>query len=217
MYRYPLNNAASKSPPTIEVLGEGMVTASPNRAIVVLGAITEGNALQLVQAENARITANIILSLQNLGIPKEKIQTNDYRIETQYDYVDGKQIFRGYKVTHLLQITTDRVEQTGVIVDTAVSQGANSVSSIQFTLVQPEFYENQALSLAVRNARQKAMTIAQTLGTTIGAIPFRVEELTHPTEPIFFKTTLAAASTVTPIQPGELTINAMVRASYFIL
>ena len=98
------------------------MTASPNRAIVVLGAITEGNALQLVQAENARITANIILSLQNLGIPKEKIQTNDYRIETQYDYVDGKQIFRGYKVTHLLQITTDRVEQTGVIVDTAVSR-----------------------------------------------------------------------------------------------
>ena len=217
MNSYPSYNAASKSHPTIEVIGEGTATASPDRAIIVLGAITEGNALQLVQAENAKITANIIHSLQNLGIPQEKIQTNDYRIETQYDYVDGKQIFRGYKVTHLLQITTDRVEQTGVIVDTAVSQGANSVTSIQFTLVKPEFYENQALSLAIRNAWQKAMTIAQTLGTTIAAVPFRVEELTQPTEPISFKTTLAAASTVTPIQPGELTINASVRASYFII
>ena len=37
MNSYPSYNAASKSHPTIEVLGEGTVTASPNRAIVVLG------------------------------------------------------------------------------------------------------------------------------------------------------------------------------------
>ncbi|MFC5652813.1 SIMPL domain-containing protein [Paenibacillus solisilvae] len=216
MNGYPFYNTAAKSPSTIEVQGEGTVTASPDRVLVVLGAITEGDALQLVQAENAMIVTNIIQSLQNLGIPKEKIQTYDFRIDPQYDYEDGKQIFRGYKVTHLLQITTDRVEQTGVIVDTAVSQGANSVSNIQFTLINPEIYENQALSLAVRNARQKAVTIAQTLGATIAAIPFRVQELPRPTGPIPFKAALFADSTVTPIQPGELTITAAVRAWYYI-
>lgn len=68
--------------------------------------------------------------------------------------MDGKQIFRGYKITHLLQITTDHVAQTGNLVDTAVSNGANNVTSIQFTIAHPEFYENQALSLAIQNARQ---------------------------------------------------------------
>ncbi|WP_261807628.1 SIMPL domain-containing protein [Paenibacillus sp. N3.4] len=217
MYSYPFYNAASKSPSTIEVLGEGAVTATPDRAIVVLGAITEGNTLQLVQAENAKIVTNIIQSMQKIGIPLEKIQTNDFRIDTQYDYVDGKQIFRGYRVTDLLQITTDRLDQSGLIVDTAVAQGANSVSSIRFTLAQPEVYANHALSLAIRNARQKAVTIAQTLGVNIAAVPFRIQELSRSNEPMPFKATFHAESTGTPVQPGELMVNASVRAWYCII
>lgn len=200
---------------TLEVLGEGTVAAPADRAVIVLGAETEKPELHLAQTENATIVTNIIQSLLNMNIPRENIQTSDYRIEMQYDFVDGKQQFRGYKVTHLLTITTDRVAETGTIVDNAVSNGANVITSIRFTTSKPELYENQALSAAVRNARLKAATIATTLGVTLGAIPYRVQELSHLVEPVPFTSAKLLASPTTPIQPGQLTIRASVRVWYY--
>jgi uncharacterized protein YggE len=207
--------APPSAPLSLEVLGEGTVAAAADRAVIVLGAETEKPELQEAQTENTTIIANVIQSLLNMNIPRENIQTSDYRIEIQYDYVEGKQQFRGYKVTHLLTITTDRVAETGILVDTAVSQGANVINSIRFTTSKQELYENQALAAAVRNARHKAATIATTLGVTIGAVPYRVQELSHTTEPIPYIDAKQMASTATPIQPGQLTIKASVRAWYY--
>lgn len=217
MYRYPFHQGVPATQPkssVMEVLGEATVTAAPDQAQIVLGAVTEGPVLRTVQAENAAIITNVIQSLISIPIPREKIQTEDYRIEVQYDYQDGKQVFRGYKVTHLLKITTEKVSQTGMIVDTAVSQGANTVSSIRFTMANPGIYENQALTLAVRNARQKAMALAQALEVTLSAVPSEVQELSRTAAPVPFKASLFAESASTPIQPGEITVYAAVRVRY---
>ncbi|MGC5324363.1 SIMPL domain-containing protein [Brevibacillus sp. SYSU BS000544] len=87
----------------IEVVGEGRIATAPYQAIITLRVITEGQNLEAVQKENNEKTASIIRSLLALGIPKEKIKTAEYRIETQYDYVEGRQIFRGYRVQELTQ------------------------------------------------------------------------------------------------------------------
>jgi uncharacterized protein YggE len=218
MHRYPNNNMSAslqtKMPFTMEVLGQGTVTGVPDQAVIILGAVTEGPVLQTVQTENAKAITNIISSLLNENIPREKIQTEEFRIEVQYDYQNGIQMFRGYKVSHLLKITTGRVEQAGNVVDTAVSHGANTVSSIRFTIVELEFYKNEALSLAVRNASQKAQTIAETLEVSLSALPSQVEELTRIDQAIPYTGPLLTASAVTPIQPGMLSIDAYVRVRY---
>lgn len=218
MYSHSYDNAPasihSKCPFTIEVQGDGKVEAAPDQAVAVLGALTEGPVLQTVQNENAQIVAHIIESILKLNIPKENVQTNDFRIEIQYDYKDGEQIFRGYKVTHLLQITIDIVEETGIVIDTAVSSGANTVTSVQFTLADPAPYENEALSLAVRNARQKAETIAAALRVNLAAVPSQVQELPRAAELLPFTAALKMQSAATPIEPGQLNIAASVRVWY---
>lgn len=218
MYSHSYDNAPasihSKCPFTIEVQGDGTVDAAPDQAVVVLGAITEGPVLQTVQNENALIVTHIIESLLELGIPKENVQTQDFRIEIQYDYKDGEQIFRGYKVTHLLQITIDKVEETGIVIDTAVSSGANTVTSVQFTLADPAPYENEALSLAVRSALHKAETIAAALRVQLAAVPCQVQELSRGAEPVPFAAAMQMQSAATPIAPGQLTIAASVRVWY---
>lgn len=202
---------------TIEVVGEGRVSAAPDQAIIVLGAETEGTVLSEVQADNGEMMASIITSLLNLNIPREKIQTSEFRIEIQYDYPDGEQIFRGYKAIHLLQITLDQVDQTGEVVDTALGNGANVVSNIQFVLSQPAVYKNEALSLALEDARHKAVTIANTLGVAIAAVPDHVQELSALPQPSLFKSSIAMSSADTPIHPGQLSISSSVRVWYSLL
>ncbi|MCP3772992.1 SIMPL domain-containing protein [Paenibacillus sp. MZ04-78.2] len=198
----------------IEVSGEGMVAAAPDRALITLGAITEKASLSEAQTENAAAVSGILQSLFQLGIPKEKVQTVQYGIEIQYNYKDGVQMFRGYKVTHLLRVTADKIEQTGVIVDTAVRHGANTVSGIQFASAHPETYYHQALTMAVHSSRQKAATLAKAMGVALHPTPLRIQEMSHGIEPHPYQIATFAAAPSTPIQPGELNISAAVKAFY---
>ncbi|WP_254052728.1 SIMPL domain-containing protein [Bacillus sp. V59.32b] len=198
---------------TLIVSGEETILAAPDQAMIKLGVITENKDPAVAQQENANAISKVINSITGLGIPENQIRTVEYRIEPQYDYQDATQIFRGYKVTHLIQITISKIKQVGEILDTAVNNGANTVSSLQFTLSNQEVYYNQALSLAVENAREKAVSLAKILGVTLNKIPDLVQEISV-NQPILFESTALVKSVATPIQPGELDIPAVVRVEY---
>lgn len=200
----------------IEVVGEGRIATAPDQAIITLGVITEGQNLEAAQKENNEKIANIIRSLLALGIPKENIKTSEYRIDTQYDYVEGRQIFRGYRITHLLQITINQVALTGRVVDTAVSQGANTISNIQFAVSKPEAIYNRALSLAYNDSLLKATTLASTMGVALSKVPASVQELTQGSvAPVPYQADMRVKSAATPIQPGEVEIVARVLVKYY--
>ena len=199
----------------LKVTGEGTVTVQPDQAILTLGVITENTNLTRAQSENNEKITSIINSLIQLGVPREQIRTAEFRVEPQYDYVDGKQIFRDYKITHLLQVTLQPIELIGPVVDTAVMQGANSVGHIQFTLSHPAVAYNQALSLALLDAYQKAVTLTRTMGVRLCCVPNSVQEITPFTpQPLFYATAPMAKSTPTPIEPGQLQIVARIQAEY---
>ncbi|MBS4191241.1 SIMPL domain-containing protein [Bacillus sp. FJAT-49705] len=200
----------------IRVTGEGKVYAKPDKAEITLGASTEDKQLEVAQKNNAMIISKIKKGLNQLGIQDEQIKTVNYSIFPQYDYVEGKQIFRGYKVEHLLQISINDIENAGLVVDTAVKNGANVVSRIRFSVGDSIQYEQQALSIAVINAYQKADTIARTLGVQLNKVPILVAEIGRQRgEPIPFQmTALVKSEAATPIQPGTLEMRSQVSAEF---
>ena len=116
----------------IKVNGEGEIAVQPDTATVNLGVVTESKELMEAQQQNSIIANKVINALIALGIDKNQIQTVDYRIEPEYDYSSGQQIFRGYKITHILQVKIDDLSIIGKVVDTAVENGANYVANVQF-------------------------------------------------------------------------------------
>lgn len=199
----------------MKVTGEGAISVAPDKAELTVGVITENQQLAPGQSENnARITS-IINALLQLGLSREQIKTTEFRIQPQYDYIEGKEVFRNYKITHLLQITLPQVDTVGTVVDTAVMQGANFVGNIQFTLSHPEQVYNQALSLALLDSYQKAATLTQTMGVALCCVPQNIQELTQaPTPRMMYGVAPLAKSTPTPIEPGELQIVARIQAEY---
>lgn len=203
-------------PNRLTVTGEGTVTAAPDEAIITIGVINESPNLSAAQKENADKTAAVIQALMSLGIPQSDIQTYVYRIDPQYNYENGQQIFRGYRVEHQLQVTVRDISKTGQVIDQAVAAGANSVSSIQFTVSNPNAFYNQALTIAIRNAQEKAISMARALQVTLQPVPVIVQELSQPLppRPIPFQAAMLAQSAETPIQPGENKIMATVKVEF---
>lgn len=200
----------------IKVTGEGSIFVQPNRAKIVLGVETDGLQLEEAQEENSKKISQIIRGLTTMGILEENIQTTNFSIFPMYDFVDGRQIFRGYRIEHLLQITVQNTDQVGLVVDTAVQNGANRVSNISFHLSNPREAYHQALKMAVEDAIQKANTIAATLHVHLIQIPFKVmEEPLRAEGPIpFMESQMVKAAATTEIEPGKQEIRAIVTAIF---
>lgn len=210
MYTQPNNDN-----PLIKVRGDGELAIQPDTASVNIGVITENKELINAQQKNSAEMNKVIQALSSLGIPNNLLQTFDYRIDSDYDYEQGKQIFRGYKISHILQVKIEDLSKIGNIVDTAVQNGGNYVSNVQFTSKHKDYYYQKALSLAVYNAIEKAKTIASSIRVTLDPTPILVEEGGSTIQPILQpQMTYVKGVTSTQFEPGQLQIKASISADF---
>ncbi|WP_246942941.1 SIMPL domain-containing protein [Bacillus pinisoli] len=202
----------------LTVYGTGVLSIQPNEIKIALGVVTRNQELLPAQQENARITQNVIQSLRQLGVTEENIQTSDYRIQPLYEYKQGSQQFLGYEISNLLSITLGDVKQAGAIIDTAVKNGANRVGNLQFSLKDETLYYQQAIKKALRNAYTTAQTLTTTMGLTLHPTPIQIIEQPPSQPPIPYQTLFSieqAGDTSTPIQPGQIDIEAKVEVKFY--
>jgi uncharacterized protein YggE len=204
MTKYKSDNVHNR---TMTLTGHGEMNMSPDMVIIHLGVETRGEDLSRIQAENARISQSVIQALQRMGITN--IKTIRYSIDKVFDFVDGRQIDRGYLVRNILEIKTNNIEATGNIIDASVNAGASIVELISFDVSNREYYYRQALNMAIINAIQKAESIALNLGlSSAPQIVSIVENTAIPFLPV--QRELAA----TPIIPGAINIAADVTVEF---
>lgn len=209
---YNLNNS-TRGKNRLRVVGKGTLNVRPDSAEVVVGVITENTQLEVAQEENADIAQQVINSIRAIGVPLKNIKTQNYNIRTIYDYINGRQIFRGYEIINNLEILISNIDTLGEVIDTAVKNGANSLSGIIFIISDETKYYYEALKLAVEDAQNKARIIADELNVNLNIIPVEINEQNETnTEPLVmnFKST----SGTTPIEAGENIINADIEAVF---
>ncbi|MBR4153289.1 MAG: SIMPL domain-containing protein [Selenomonadaceae bacterium] len=155
-------------PPIISVSGEGIVEASPDRATISVGVVTRDKNPSAVQAANAKAASSVINSIVALGIERKNISTGNYNFSPTYRHSDnGRSEIDGYEATNSVTIVVDDLNLVGKIIDTALSKGANRVDSLQFGLRNKNSYQDEALRLAILDAKHKAEIAAAALGKSI--------------------------------------------------
>lgn len=199
----------------LEVTGEAEMAVTPDLASIHLGVVTENKDLLPAQRQNAAEMAKVIQSLTQLNIPKNNIQTFDYRMDSEYDFEQGKQHFRGYKVTHLLQVKIEDLANIGKVIDTAVQNGANYVANVQFMSKKTTDIYEQVLANAVLNAIKKAAAISAVLRVQLNPRPLSVIEGSGISTPSFTQPgSYVKGISTTQIEPGQLTLKATITAKF---
>ncbi|WP_054768663.1 SIMPL domain-containing protein [Lysinibacillus parviboronicapiens] len=210
-------NFSPQSTPALRIItvsGNGKVLAAASYVQLQIEVSTQGENVQEAQQENANIMNRVLQSILALNIPREKVQTATYNIAPIYDFVDAKQVFKGYEVSNAITVKIPDTNQVGAVIDTAVQNGANRISSIQFKIDNVDVYYQQALSLALQNAQMKAKTIAETMQLPLHPQPIEIVE-EHESGPVLYKTMAMAESSIsTPIEQGQMTVSATVRVKF---
>jgi uncharacterized protein YggE len=191
--------------------GNGQVSAVPDEAVLRLGVQTEGENLQMIQANNAELSQAVLQALRQLGI--DNIKTFQYNINKVYEFVDGKQVDKGYTVRNIFEIRTDDLSLVGAAIDNAVYYGANIVDLIQFEVSDTSSFYLEALNLAVADAYEKANSIAKGLGLHFTPFPRKITENSIPQIP-FRAINMREGSFATPIEVGTHQIEASVTVEF---
>lgn len=213
-YPYSYGFRSNTSNYQMSINGKGSVMVEPDIATVSLGVITENKELKAAQEENAVKSTQVLNSLINSGVEEKDIKTETYTINPEYDYIEGKQVFRGYRVTHTFKVTIKNLKNIGEIIDSAVASGANTVSNINFTISNPSIYYRKALNLAIEGAVRKAESMESSLEITINRIPISIIEEGQGYTPIAEKAVYSAPAAVTPIKEGQIEIIANIKAVF---
>lgn len=215
MYQPQISFQPSPVSREITVTENGEIDAQPDYVQIQIEVRTEGKNASLAQQENAIIMNRVLGSLVALNIPREAIQTTAYTISPSYDYIEGRQVFRGYEVQNAITVKITDISQAGTVIDTAIKNGANQVSAIQFKIEDSDMYYKKALNLALVNAIAKAKSMAETLHVPLQIIPVEIIEESHNITPVPYKSIqMSNQEFMTPIEQGRIPITASVRVKF---
>jgi hypothetical protein len=187
---------------------------------VSLGAVVEAKNALDAQKQIAQVMQRVIQEIKARGIPEEKIRTAGLSLSPVYSHPaprtgqepEAPRIV-GYRASNTVRVQVDEMDRVGAVIDAGIGAGANQLNSLAFDLRDDLKFRQQALQLAVREARAKAETIAAALNLQLGEVIEVREEggpLSYPVERRF----AAPASAATPVQPGQVQVNAGVAVRF---
>ncbi len=155
---------------TITIQGEGRVTAVPDIGSITVSLFNENkDAARAMDANNKQFNL-LIDALKKAGVDAKDMTTSSYNVYPKYEWPDGKQVLVGYEVNQSLTVKIRNLAKSGEIITIAGQNGANQVSGLTFTIDEPEALREQARELALKNALEKAQTLAKQTGTRLGKI-----------------------------------------------
>ncbi len=162
---------------TITVSGHGEAVAVPDIATFSFSVVSEKADVASAQAD-ATTKANATTDyLKSAGIDEKDIQTSNYSINPQYDYVQaacvngscpsGRQVLRGYEVRQTTTVKVRDTAKAGDLLAGVGSKGATEVSGLNFTFDDPTKVQSDARDKAIADAKTKADVLAKQLGVSI--------------------------------------------------
>lgn len=162
---------------TISVTGHGEALAVPDIATFTFSVVTEKPTVAAAQTETTNKANGITAYLKSAGVDAKDIQTSDYSINPQYDYINqactsgycpgGKQTLRGYQVRQTTTVKVRDTAKAGELLAGVGSKGATELSGLNFTFDKPESSQTEARDKAIADAKAKADVLAKQLGVSL--------------------------------------------------
>ncbi len=211
-----LFNVTTPGQKLLYVSGSASAFVVPDTVSISLGVLTQAPSARETSDKNAVSMNAVISALKNQGLTDKEIQTSVFSIQPVYSYPKdgGAPTITGYSASNNVVVTTRMVGNLSDILDKSVAAGANEVNGISFTVSEEKQKQihDELLGGAVKDAREKADKLAESLGVKItGVSSTSISEGGIP-QPM----ALGIAEKAAPIQPGQTEVSLSVQVTYII-
>ena len=211
------------------VTASGKATAAPDVAEFTASVVTEGGKdLGSLQSQNTTAMNKVVGFVKGEGVDQKDMQTSGYNISPRYQYCQNPlssvtpcvPTIVGYTVTQNLAVKVRDFSKIGDILSGVVSNGANSVSSLNFTIDDPTSVQAEARAQAIQKAEAQAQEIASEAGFSVGRL-LSINASNNTVQPMYdYAKTMSvgsaggAAVPAPTIEPGSNEVNVSVTLQY---
>ncbi|WP_137137222.1 SIMPL domain-containing protein [Rhizobium sp. FKY42] len=218
--------AQAPPPPTqpraITVSGEGTASIAPDMAIVNLSVTRMAETAQAALTQNNEAVRSVLDALKANGVADRDIQTGDFSIFPRYSdrqstpqNINQQPVIIGYQVTNSLTVRVRELPKLGELIDQSVKLGVNQGGQITFTNHEPKAAYQNARRKAVEDAMEKAKTLAEAAGVTLGPVVNISETNLQPVAPApMMRMAMAKEADSVPVAGGETTYTVTVEMRF---
>jgi uncharacterized protein YggE len=216
------NDGISNISHTLSVSGSATTIVKPDKVILSLGVQTTNNTAKAALDTNSKLMNRVLEALLAAGVKQNETSTSSFNISPNYNYSQGRNIITGFTVTNSIQVESSKIANVSGWLDTAISAGANTVNSIDFTQSDKKLTEikNGLIKLAIDDARTKANIAASALGLKVmGVRSITVNEFGSTPQPMPFglqKLSVPAPAGGTPIISGQQQVSESISVTFLV-
>jgi len=165
------DNPSKNSERTLSVNGTGIVSLTPDMATITIGVSTNNINAQTAVAQNNSQVEKIMDMMAKMGVAEKDIKTTNFNVYPRNKYDDEGNITSvTYMVSNSVRVNIMDLDLFGEILNEAVKAGANSINGISFDVSDRETAYQQALTVAMENARERAEILAEAAGAELGDV-----------------------------------------------
>jgi uncharacterized protein YggE len=155
----------------LDVVATGEANRVPDVAIISAGVVTRASTASQALQQNATQMQRVIAALRRAGVAERDIQTSSINLHPDYRHRENEQpVVTGYNAMNQVTVRFRDIGQSGRILDTLVTEGANQINGPQLTIDKPEAALDEARRNAISVARARAQLYAQATGKRVGRI-----------------------------------------------
>jgi uncharacterized protein YggE len=214
--------AQDPAPPrSLIVNGAGEVAVAPDLAELSFAVETTAPTAAAAVADNARKSTALADALRKQIAEAGKVSTTRYSVDSVYEQRErgaaaAPPRIIGYVARNQVRAETRAIDSLGKLIDAATQAGANQIDGLEFTLKDRAQAQRDALQRAGEDARRQAEASAAALGVKLG----KVLSASAGASPImpprpFGRVAMAAEmSAPTPIDAGDVIVNATLQVTY---
>jgi uncharacterized protein YggE len=161
---------------TIKVSGDSEVKVVPDKAVIIIGVETLNKSMAEAKKQNDKQVKDIAEIAAHFGILPDEIGTDYINANPQYDYLEHEKRFLGYRIRRPITVTLGDVSKFDSLMTDLLESGVTEIQNVQFQTTELRKYKDQARSMAIKAAFEKAQALASELGLKIGKAQTIIEK-----------------------------------------
>lgn len=200
--------------PVVDLTVTESAEGKPDIATFTTGVETLAPTASEAVRQNAEKMNAVIARIKKLGVADKDIQTSQLNLSQSFDYVDGRQQFKGFQASNIVNVKLRDLKKLGSFLDALASDGATTFNGPNFGVD-----DDSALTAAARDKAWKSLTAqadayAKRAGFTSAKLLRVSESEGFVGRPVPYMAMDKVAAAASPIEPGQVSQSVTISASF---
>ena len=157
--------------PHIDVTGISKLQVKPDIAKISISVNAIKPTAKAAKKTADDSVAQLIKRLKGFNLSDDDISSANLNLSAEYRYPPKQERkLVGYRATRNITVSIETLNKVSLILDEAIESGINQVNDIQFDVKNRQKFLEQARTMAVKDAKNKAESLAKSVGERIKGV-----------------------------------------------